>query len=153
MGEVSVSVVQRWGRSRLVVAAVLLLGPTSSAATGVTRVFGGTAGEARLGDAGDERKLAIYTGVMCSVGGLVALFFLSRLVYAVLHRRKSLQVISPSDSSVQQQYRAIIAGDIEEVRVGEESKDPDSSSPSKPKRKIRIKLGKTGNHSMTVQSL
>lgn len=119
----------------------------------VKRVFGSTADDVQTGQAGDAEKITIYTAVMCAVGGSIVFYVLSRVVMALCHRRpgKSPQ-ISPSESGPKS-----APGDLDqsESRFAEESKDVESSlvTPSKPKRKMRIKLARGGGYTMTVSTI
>ena len=127
--------------------ALLLLLPFANAA--VTRIFGGTADDVHAADSSDEVKITIYTAVMCAAGGMVVVYVVVRFALALQNRHKNRQTISPGDSR--------LGGDVEaasETRFAEESKEVDSSflTPSKPKRKMRIKLAKNGMYSMSVQS-
>lgn len=118
----------------------------------VKRVFGSTADDVQTGQAGDEEKIRIYTAVMCAVGGTIVFYVFFRIVMALYHRRhgKSPQ-ISPSESEPKS-----VPGDLDsESRFAEESKDVESSlvTPSKPKRKMRIKLARGGGYTMTVSTI
>jgi len=130
--------------------ALLLFLPFANAA--VSRIFGSTADDVHAADPSDEEKITIYTAVMCVAGGMVVVYVIVRFALALQNRHKNRQTISPVGDSR-------LGGDVEaashtETRFAEESKDIDSSflTPSKPKRKMRIKLAKNGMYSMSVQS-
>lgn len=127
----------------------------------VTRIFGSTADDIHTGNSGDAAKIGIYAGILSGVGGTMVLYFIYKVIVLLQRRRKSVQTVNPVDGYPP--YSMIVAEaetDTREASFIEEHKD--SSSPhfkesgmantpiSKAKRKVRIKLSKTGTHSMTT---